>query len=66
MHVECDVYKYLCAFAHYTGGKLAIANEHRTSDRPFTHQDIRDLNEELRERGFVNAAVFSFSLFAAE
>lgn len=56
-------YVYLCAFAHYTGGTLAIGREDRTLNRPITDEDISELNTELQDRGFARAMVISFSLF---
>ncbi|GGQ86694.1 NUDIX domain-containing protein [Couchioplanes azureus] len=57
-------YVYLCAFAHYTGGTLAMTTEIHTLDHPITTDDITQLNTELQERGFARAMLTSFSLFA--
>ena len=56
-------FDYLCAFAHYTGGTLAISNERRVLAHPINPDDVTDLNKELQERGFRQAMVISFSLF---
>lgn len=56
-------FDYLCAFAHYTGGALAISNERRNLDHPITPDDVRALNDELAERGFRAPMIVSFSLF---
>ncbi|MFI7371218.1 NUDIX domain-containing protein [Actinoplanes sp. NPDC049668] len=61
--VEPSRFDYLCAFAHYTGGPLAISNERRVLDHPITPDDVTDLNDELRKQGFQQAMVISFSLF---
>ena len=56
-------FDYLCAFAHYTGGTLAIANERKTLSNPITPADVEVLNADLQGRGFARAMVISFSLF---
>ena len=58
-----STYTYMCAFAHYTGRSLAIGTERREFNRPITPTDVNALNTELRNRGFQQAMVISFSPF---
>lgn len=58
-----EQYVYLCAFAHYTGGKLVVSTECVTLDRPIDPDGLHALNTDLQDRGFSQAMVISFSLF---
>ena len=64
--MNTNPYVYLCAFAHYTGGTLAISTEIVDLGRPFTEEDLSVQNADLQERGFAQAMVISFSLFGMQ